>query len=289
MSLALQPDRDTFLALAKEYPLVPIWVKVLADRDTPVSAFEKLVGSEAGFLLESVEGGENWGRWSFLGWDPLFTLSSSNGMVTSELDLDADDPVAALGEVAARFRTPDLPGLPPLHSGLVGYLGYDCVRYFEHLPHRPADDRSLPEMSWQGVGSLAAFDRVEQSLTLVRNVIVGDDPEGGYQAAAASIEASLARLGQAQPYPPVAFNDRPALGDQAASTMTRAEFEEAVRSAKESIRLGDAFQIVLSQRLSLDFSGDPFSVYRWLRVINPSPYLFFYRDSRWRWRARPPS
>ena len=278
MNLNLQPDREAFLSLAREYPLVPIWIKVLADRDTPVSAFEKLVGTEPGFLLESVEGGENWGRWSFLGWDPLFTLTSTNGQVTTELELDAADPVAALEEVAARFRTPDLDGLPPLHSGLVGYLGYDCVRYFEHLPHPPTDDRRLPEMSWQGVGSLAAFDRVEQSLTLVRNVIAGDDPAAAYEAASRSIEASLDRLGAALHYPPVAFNDRPALVDRADSTMTRDEFEQAVRSAKESIRLGEAFQVVLSQRLALEFSGDPFSVYRWLRVINPSPYLFFYRD-----------
>ena len=174
------PSRDEFMALAKSYPLVPVWTKVLADRETPVSAFEKLVGADPGFLLESVEGGENWARWSFIGWDPLFTLTSRGGQVDCQQPISSGDPLGALEELVSRVRAADLPGLPPLHSGLVGYLGYDTVRYIEHLPNRPLDDRRLPEMSWQAVGSLAAFDRVSQSLTLVRNVLVGDDraPEG---------------------------------------------------------------------------------------------------------------
>jgi anthranilate synthase component 1 len=271
------PSREEFIALARTYPLVPVWTKVLADRETPVSAFEKLVGAEPGFLLESVEGGENWARWSFIGWDPLFTLTSYEGRIESQRPVSSSDPLSALEELVARVRAPDLPGLPPLHSGLVGYLGYDTVRYIEHLPNRPPDDRGLPEMSWQAVGSLAAFDRVSQSLTLVRNVLVGDDPEADYAAAINALERATNRLGHSRPYQALSF-ERPR-GEKLnhSSTMSRAQFEAAVRSAKESIVAGDAFQIVVSQRLGMPFAGDPFVVYRWLRVVNPSPYLFFYR------------
>ncbi|MGH8924415.1 MAG: anthranilate synthase component I [Acidimicrobiia bacterium] len=275
--MLIHPGREEFIALAKSYPLVPVWTKVLADRETPVSAFEKLVGAGPGFLLESVEGGENWARWSFIGWDPLFTLTSYEGRIESQQPLQSDDPLGALEELVARVRAADLPGLPPLHSGLVGYLGYDTVRYIEHLPDRPADDRSLPEMSWQAVGSLAAFDRVSQSLTLVRNVLVGNDLEADYAAAVNALERAATRLGHSRPYRALSFDQRPAPGGGHSSTMTRTDFENAVRSAKRSILAGDAFQVVISQRLAVPFAGDPFVVYRWLRVVNPSPYLFFYR------------
>jgi anthranilate synthase component 1 len=256
---------------------VPVWTKVLADRETPVSAFEKLVGADPGFLLESVEGGENWARWSFIGWNPLFTLTSRAGQVDSQRPISSGDPLGALEELVGQVRAADLPGLPPLHSGLVGYLGYDTVRYIEHLPNRPPDDRGLPEMSWQAVGSLAAFDRVSQSLTLVRNVLVGDDLEADYAAAVAQLERATTRLGHSRPYRALPFDHRPPASTSHSSTMSRAEFEAAARSAKESIVAGDAFQIVVSQRLAMPFEGDPFMVYRWLRVVNPSPYLFFYR------------
>ena len=139
-----QPSLPEFLDLATRHSVVPIFEKVLADRDTAVSAFEKLVGNAPGFLLESVEGGERWAQWSFLGWDPLFTLVARDGKVESEVAVPQGDPLAVLEEVIAMHSTPDLPGLPPLHSGLVGYLGYDCVRYIENLDEKPLDDLRLP-------------------------------------------------------------------------------------------------------------------------------------------------
>ncbi|MGQ0850135.1 MAG: anthranilate synthase component I [Actinomycetota bacterium] len=271
-----RPTFEEFLGLSSRYPVVPVWEVVLADRETPVSAYEKLVGSRPGFLLESVEGGERWARWSFLGWDPAFTLLSREGKVEGDIELPDGDPLMVLAEVVNRFATPDLDGLPPLHSGVVGYLGYDCVRYVERLPDRPSDDRGLPEMAWQAVGALAAFDRNEQTLTLVRNVFVGDDPASQYRQATGAISADIERLGRAGHH-----KVRPRPRDLAlpavVSTMERERFEQAVNSVKASIRRGDAFQVVLSQRLEAEFSGDPFAVYRALRVINPSPYLFFVR------------
>ena len=271
------PSRDEFLELAEHYSLVPVWRKLFADRETPVSAFEKLVGDEPGFLLESVEGGENWARWSFLGWDPLFSVVSHDGRIESEVSMPNGTPIDALADLADRFRVPDLAGLPPLHSGLVGFLGYDCVRYLEHLPHPPPDDRQLPEMAWQAVGSLAAFDRAEQSLTLVRNVLVGSDPGAQYDQAVAALDLAAARLGESNRYTAQQFALDSAHRGSVTSTMSETEFKSAVAAAKKLIVEGEVFQVVLSQRLGIDFEGDPFGIYRALRLINPSPFLFFYR------------
>jgi anthranilate synthase component 1 len=270
-----QPSLPEFLDLATRHSVVPVFDKVLADRDTAVSAFEKLVGDAPGFLLESVEGGERWAQWSFLGWDPLFTLVGRDGKVESEVAIPGGDPLAVLESVIAMHSTPDLPGLPPLHSGLVGYLGYDCVRYIEKLDEKPRDDLRLPEMMWQAVGALAAFDRFAQTVTLVRNVLIGDDPAAQYEGAVASLGRDAARLGTARSYR-VSRVERPPL-PEVVSTMSQAQFEAAVTDAKERILYGDAFQVVVSQRLTARTDVDPFAVYRALRVVNPSPYLFFLR------------
>ena len=270
-----QPSLSEFLDLATRHSVVPIFDQVLADRDTAVSAFEKLVGDAPGFLLESVEGGERWAQWSFLGWDPLFTLLGRDGKVESEVAVTGGDPLAILENVIAMHSTPDLPGLPPLHSGLVGYLGYDCVRYIEDLDAKPADDLLLPEMMWQAVGALAAFDRFAQTITLVRNVLIGDNPAAQYEEAVRALGRDALRLGTAHPYR-VSSVERPSL-PEVVSTMSQSEFEAAVREAKERILYGDAFQVVISQRLTARTEVDPFAVYRALRVVNPSPYLFFLR------------
>jgi anthranilate synthase component I len=270
-----QPSLPEFLDLATRHSVVPVFEKVVADRDTAVSAFEKLVGDAPGFLLESVEGGERWAQWSFLGWDPLFTLLSRDGKVESEVPLPAGDPLSVLQTVIEGHSTPDLPGLPPLHSGLVGYLGYDCVRYVERLGPKPVDDLRLPEMMWQAVGALAAFDRFAQTVTLVRNVLIGDDPAAQYREAVVALGRDAARLGTANPYR-VSTLVTPGIPD-VRSTMEPAAFEAAVRDVKERILCGDAFQVVLSQRLTAQTDADPFAVYRALRIVNPSPYLFFLR------------
>ncbi|HUP16966.1 MAG TPA: anthranilate synthase component I [Acidimicrobiia bacterium] len=270
-----KPSLSEFLDLATRHSVVPVFETVLADRDTAVSAFEKLVGDAPGFLLESVEGGERWAQWSFLGWDPLFTLVGRDGKVESEVEIPGGDPLEVLESVIAMHSTPDLPGLPPLHSGLVGYLGYDCVRYIEKLDEKPLDDLRLPEMMWQAVGALAAFDRFAQTVTLVRNVLIGDDPTAQYDAAVASLDQDAARLGTARSYR-VSSVETPQL-PEVVSTMSQQQFEAAVREAKERILYGDAFQVVVSQRLTARTDVDPFAVYRALRVVNPSPYLFFLR------------
>ena len=279
-------SKERFLELAVEFPVVPLAVEVLADRETPVSVFERLVVDGDGFLLESVEGGETWARWSFAGWDPEFTLTSRDGISSvagRRIELADGDPLAVLADLLARFGTPEAKELgfgdpvPPLYAGCVGYLGYDAVRYVEHLPGRPPDDRSLPEMMWQFVGFLAIFDRFRQTVQLVRNVYVGDDPSRQYDEAISHLEAAALRLGSATQYTPV---DRPSFVDrpQARCDFTEEEYKSVVQTCIAYIEAGDAFQIVPSLRLEVDFRGDAFHVYRALRLVNPSPFMFFVRS-----------
>ena len=274
------------MELATQYPVVPVAVEVLADRETPVSVFEKLAGPGDGFLLESVEGGETWARWSFAGWRPEFTLRARNGASWVEgapIDLPDGDPLAVLENVLSRFQTPPPTELglgdpvPPLFAGCVGYLAYDAVRYIEHLPDRPPDDRGLPEMMWHFVGDLAIFDRFRQTVRLVRNVFVGDDPASQYEAAVSDLRAEVSRLGLSSPYRAVS---RPGFTDRlsASANFTKETFERAVSTCIDYIRAGDAFQVVLSLRLEVEFDGDAFDIYRALRLVNPSPFMFFVRS-----------
>lgn len=281
-------SREVFLELAQTYNVVPVSVEILGDRETPVSVFERLVGGEDGFLLESVEGGERWARWSFVGWNPEFTLTSIGGVTTADRpgaggETLADvDPLTALELATEKYRTPpgELLGwgdeIPPLFAGAVGYLAYDAVRYIEHLPNRPPDDRGLPELMFQFVGSMAIVDRFRQTTRLVRNVFVGSDPTSQYDAAVRDLDTMVDRLGEAAPYRVLS---RPAFVDQGQPrcNIDQSTFEDAVRTATAHILKGDAFQIVPSLRLEVDFTGDAFDVYRALRLLNPSPYLFFLR------------
>ncbi|MDJ0924961.1 MAG: anthranilate synthase component I [Acidimicrobiia bacterium] len=286
----MRPDlsRERFIELAGRHAVVPVTVEVLGDRETAISVFEKLIGDRPGFLLESVEGGERWARWSFVGGDPAFTLVARAGETTAEghaVDVPQGDPLAVLEAVIGGMTVPSAEELgygeehPPLHSGAVGYLAYDAVRHIERLPNQPADDRGLPEMVWQFFGLLAAVDRFRETVHLIRNVFVSGDPGAAYDNAVADLHAAANRLAGATPYDPQTrpdFVDRP----DAKANMTREQFEAAVVTAKEHITQGEAFQIVPSIRLEVDLEADPFLVYRSLRLVNPSPFMFFVRDER---------
>jgi anthranilate synthase component 1 len=282
--MQLSLSQNAFVLLASKHPVVPVAVEVLADRLTPVSVFDRLVGSDDGFLLESVEGGERWGRWSFVGWNPAFTVVSRDGRTTASTDigLEGDDPLEVLDSLIDRFSVPDAGELgfvgpvPPLHSGAVGFLGYDTVRYVEHLTDRPRDDRDLPEMLWQFVGGLAAFDRLRETVTLVVNAFVTDDPELDYTVAVEALESAVNRLrsgSEAGAAARPSFDTMP----PAEANMSEGDFQGIVATAIDYIEAGDAFQIVPSIRFETQFGGDAFSVYRALRLVNPSPFMFLVR------------
>jgi anthranilate synthase component I len=273
------PTREEFTRLASRHSIVPVSLDVLGDRTTPVALFEALAGEGPAFLLESVEGGERWGRWSFVGWDPLFLLQSVAGqpLVTgADIDLDGADPLEALRRALAAFDSPVAPGMPPLTTGLVGYLGYDAARYIEHLPDMPADDRGLPEMAWQAVGSLAAFDHLGQRVRLVRNVRPGHHAAAAYDDAVACLERTMSDLAAPRSHrvrPLPRFDGSP----KTSESLSRADFVAAVDKILGHIAAGDAFQVVPSIRFQVEDVLDPFAVYRALRLLNPSPFMFFLR------------
>ena len=285
-----QPGPATFVALAEHHRIVPVWRELVADTLSPVGAYLRVVGSRPGFLLESVEGGERWGRYSFVGRNPLATVVARGRHVVVHGDIDLGGQVAphsdsgvlsVVGHMLDEFRSPELVGLPPLHGGLVGYLGYDVVREVEHLPNIPPDDLGVPDAHLAVIGQLCAFDHWRQRVVLVDNVVVPaqrnlwaqayDDACARLDALAADLFAPLAEAPFAGPVPGEALPD-------VHRTMTSAAYQEAVVVAKEHIRAGDAFQIVLSQRFDLDLDADPFDMYRSLRLVNPSPYLYFLKS-----------
>jgi anthranilate synthase component 1 len=274
---------------------VPVWRELVADSLTPVGAFRTMVGDGPGFLLESVEHGERWSRFSFLGRSPAATLVArgrqmavTQGALPHSVPLDKGV-LACLESLLESFRSPSLEELPPLHGGRVGYLGYDVVREIERLDPPPPDDLGHPDAVVSVIGELAAFDHWRQRVTLVNNVLLDPqssadrDPvalETAYRQALAGLEAMRNDLESpchdqlSAPPSPEATLPR----EQVRRGTTAASYRRAVEVAKEYIRAGDAFQIVLSQRFDFDLGCDPFDVYRVLRQVNPSPYMFFLRQ-----------
>ena len=293
------PDRDTFRRLAREAVLVPVRREVLADLSTPVGVYQRLRGVDGPtFLLESVEQGERWGRHSFIGLAPFATLTARGGKVEVIGDLPArvagparaaaatGDPLAALRALLDALRPAQLPGLPPLYAGAVGYLGWEVVRTIERVPSTGADDLGLDDVRLVLPGLVVAFDHLRQRLTVVANALVDDGVDDGdaeldarYDAAVAACEGLVARLaapgGSAAVAPPRPVAAAAARADTEVN-MSRPAYLAAVETAKEHIRAGDAYQVVPSQRFALDTDVDPLLVYRVLRLINPSPYMYLF-------------
>jgi anthranilate synthase component I len=289
----MKPSREDFVELARAHRVVPIWQELVADTMTPVGAFKAVVGEGEGFLLESVEHGERWSRFSFLGRSPVATLVARGADIAVSGELPIAVPLdrgilAAIEEMVSELRSPSLAELPPLHGGLVGYLGYDVVREVERLGPPPVDDVGMPDAVVSVIGELAAFDHWRQRVTLVDNVVVPrneDGPDlghalGRYEAATEHLEqlrADLERPRHESLLPPPDRSERLAESD-VRRVISSEDYQLAVEVAKEYIRAGDAFQIVLSQRFDLELACDPFDVYRVLRQVNPSPYMFFLRQ-----------
>ena len=281
------PDRQSFHDLAKNHSVIPVWRELLADLTTPVSLFARCVGEGEGFLLESVDRGESWGRWSFIGLNPLLTMTSRNqvieveGVLPEGVDTD-NGMLKALEDLLERYQSPQIEGLPPLHGGLIGYLGYDVVREIEALPNTPEDDRGFPDAIMSIIGDLVAIDHWRQRAFLLVNVLLteGSDKEEVNQAYddALSRLDSLAAAGALpldEPLmePPSGQDEVP----EVLSNMTEDAYTAAVDAARDYILNGDIFQVVLSQRFDVELEAEAFDVYRVLRQINPSPYMYFLR------------
>jgi len=287
MTLGSHPTLDEFAKLAAEYSVVPVWRELLGDLETPVGAFRKLTAAggstpiDGSALLESVEHGERWGRYSFIGTDPFATFTAHHGQVSwsgrPPAGLPDGPPLRVLRAALERLRAPVVGGLPPLYAGAVGYLAYDVVRELERLPDQTSDDLGLPDGILVFPRSVVVFDHLGQRLVLVTIVLVeepGFDPERAYAAATARLDELAERLSVPTPAPPTPL---PAAGPpaDAESDLEPGRYQRMVETAKEHIRAGDIFQVVPSQRFSVKTSADPLDVYRVLRVVNPSPYMYF--------------
>jgi anthranilate synthase component 1 len=285
-----RPSRDEVAAIARRdstIRAVPIFREVMADVETPVSAFLKIRGSGPAFLLESIEGGERLARYSFIGSDPIAVLTMRGGLATLETVAGQsttstyDDPLVPLAELVATHRAPEMPNLPlpRFTGGAVGYLSYEAVRAFEpRIPAAPGSGLDLPDGVWMLTDALLVFDHLARTIKAVAHVALDGDVALGdaYDRAEAQIDELIARLRTEQPAMPVGgeLSERPAAERQMPNT-SRERYLEMVEAAREYIAAGDIFQVVLSQRVDVPSNVHPFTVYRALRTINPSPYMFY--------------
>ena len=275
------PPRDTFFSLAKKGNLIPVYKEIMADMDTPVSAFRKIDDGQFSYLLESIEGGEKWGRYSFLGSAPSVVIRSKGNLVETISDgitvqQETSDPLGCVKELLAQFTPVEVDGLPRFFGGAVGYLGYDMVRHFESLTsHKPALLDAY-DSYFLITDTIVIFDTMRQKIKVVSNAHLSGDisPSDAYDRATEKIEAIIGLLRSPLPQQAASATGNPI---QFISNISRASFEDSVEKAKEYVRSGDIIQVVLSQRFSGELTADPLDIYRVLRTLNPSPYMFFLR------------
>jgi anthranilate synthase component I len=279
------PSLDEFRVLAKDRRVIPVTRRLLADAETPVGVYQKLAQDRPGtFLLESAEHGGVWSRYSFIGARAAAVLTERDGEAVwqgrSPVGLpDGGDPLVALAGTLQELHTTQLPGLPPLTGGLVGFLSYDIVRRLERLPESTVDDLRLPELAFMLATDIAVLDHEDGTVVLIANVVNWDDsPERVDEAYADAVERlDRMTLELAAPTPSsVAFFD-PDVDVRYAERTLRSDFLAAVEHSKEEIRAGESFQIVVSQRFEMPIRADALTVYRVLRRNNPSPYMYLLR------------
>ena len=277
----IQPDFKTFTRLAREGNLIPVYDTFTADLLTPVGAHLRIAHrTKYSFLLESVEGGENIARYTFTGANPdeVFRARGTNCAIESagRVQRSVQNPIELLRELTSRYRPVRVPGLPPLIGGAIGYFAYDMVRLIENIPASGADELGLDDCVMMFYRGLVVFDHVRHRVWVIQNVFT----EGKrslrqkYDAAAREIRRTRAKLEGSLPRAPKTKTLRPL---RIKSNFTRPQYLAAVNKAKSYIRAGDIFQVVPSQRFSAQTGADPFEIYRALRVVNPSPYLYFLK------------
>jgi anthranilate synthase component 1 len=283
------PDQQSFAAAAKDADVVPVYRQLLADRLTPVTAFEVLGRDNHAFLLESVVGGEKIGRYSFIATSPSLVYTAlANAAVIQETakparEFATTDPLGDLARVLPARRYHRDPNLPAFTGGLVGYAGYDTVRYYEgeKLTADPKkDDRHLPDVLFGLYNELVIFDNVDKTIKVVANALLdsGGSVESAYRDACRRVDELVARLSQPSVSGLGEIDPQQTLSLAFSSNLSREQFEAAVRTGMEYIRAGDIFQFVPSQRLRVQSEARPLDVYRALRVINPSPFMFYLKS-----------
>jgi anthranilate synthase component 1 len=290
------PSREEARELSATYNVIPVAHKFFDDTETPVSAFLKLRQAAGCFLLESAEQGLRLGRYSFMGIQAWESVRLKDGMATvrragvdtqQDLSLHGGDPFAFMEQHLSRYRGPALEDLPPFVGGAVGYFGYDCVRHVEHLPAAPPDDLGLPDMAFLLTDVIVAFDHLRHTITLLTNIFLDEEPDldAAYDSAIGRLREVKARLRAPIPPPKWSLDRSSPSGvgggrGEVRSAFERERFLQAVERIREYIYAGDAFQVVLSQRFDREVGVSGFSIYRGLRAVNPSPYMYYmsFRD-----------
>lgn len=280
-----RPSLEEFKKKAKKGNLIPVYREILADMETPVSAFRKIDDGRHSFLLESMEGGEKWARYSFLGSRPSVIVKSSGKTIELIRNGKTDkrpfsrDPLEAIKKVLAAYKPVPDPSLPRFFGGAVGFMGYDVVRFFEELPARDKPGLETPDLFFMITDTLVVFDNITHMIKVVSNAHVkGRSVEAAYREATTKINALVRKLKQGESSKfKVRSSKKRTAEHTLTSNFTQPQYEQAVLKAKEYIKAGDIFQVVPSQRFRTDISVEPYEIYRALRLINPSPYMYFLR------------
>ena len=281
-----KPTLKEFKEKSKKGNLIPVYKEILADLDTPVSAYMKMSGGDYSFLLESVEGGEKWARYCFLGFDPSIIINIKDNKVTinnkgqiKSILVKEGNPLVKLKEVLAKYKPVEDEGLPRFSGGAVGFIGYDMVRSFEDLPQETEDDLEIPDARFVITDTLLIFDNVAQTIKIVSNAHIDNkNVEESYSQAIKNIQAIEEKL---RTNLPVNLQNKELEDLENITTIEsnfkKEKFLDSVRKIKNYIHEGDAIQVVLSQRLKFKITKDPFTIYRALRSINPSPYMYYLK------------
>lgn len=276
------PAKEEFIKLSKRGNLIPVYAEILADFETPLSSFTKIDTGDYSFLLESVEGGERIARYSFLGSDPSLVFSSKGNSISlregkKTKTFTAKDPIEELKKILSQYKYVNVKGLPRFSGGLVGYFGYDIIRFIERIPDKNPDDLKVPDAVFMLTDTILIFDHRDHKIKVVSNVHVKDDASFAYDEAIEKIDRLVKRLKSCPTPAAAASKKHKAVSLKIKSNFTKAEFEKLVIKAKEYIRKGDIIQVVPSQRLEVSITSDPFEIYRALRSINPSPYMYYLK------------
>jgi len=278
------PDFETFSEQARHGNTIPVYRQLMSDGLTPVSAYRQIAGGSNSFLLESVVGGERIARYSFTGANPFMTVRAHGRRVRVQSpegvrEFESGDPVACVAQELRRFKAVHSRDLPRFTGGAVGYAGYDVIRYYENLPNAPTDDRHLADLHFAFYDTMVIFDHVAKTVKVVANALTdGTTPRAAYDAACRKIDSLVDKLRRPMPHEVediVIGKKSDVVGFK--SNMTRDQLLRAVEACKEYIKAGDIFQVVLSQRLEVESDAHSLDIYRALRVINPSPFMFHLR------------
>lgn len=281
----MRPSLETVLAYEGDANRMALALELMVDRETPISLYQKLSdsGETPSFLLESVEGGETLGRYSFIGFAvATFRFADGHGEIDwgNRVEPIEGDPLLGIQSMLAQYRVVPQEGLPRFQGGAVGYLGFDCIRYWERVPMREGAG-NIPEASFLLADELVIFDHLKHRLILLTHIPLDGNRAAHYREGEKKLQALVERLGVSLPPEPCFVpSEKPEL-PAFQSNMSREEYEGMVRAAKEAIAAGETFQIVLSQRLTVSGSIPPFDLYRTLRALNPSPYLFTLNFGDW--------